>query len=96
MSFDSGQNKRPEVRGAWLAQSLKQPTLDFGSGRDLTVREFEPHIGLCAHSVSLLGILCLPVSLPLPASLSLALKMNKSTEKKKEEEAGGNYQGPQN
>ena len=23
---------------------------DFGSGHDLTVREFEPHIGLCADS----------------------------------------------
>ena len=23
---------------------------DFGSGHDLTVREFEPHVGLCADS----------------------------------------------
>ena len=32
------------------AQSLKRGTLDLGSGRDLTVREFEPLIGLCADS----------------------------------------------
>ena len=29
-----------------VAQSVKHPTLDFGSGRDLTVGEFEPHIAL--------------------------------------------------
>ena len=28
-----------------MAQSVKHPTLDFGSGHDLTVHEFEPHIG---------------------------------------------------
>ena len=36
--------------GAWLAQSVKHPTLDFGSCHDLTVREFEPCIGLCTDS----------------------------------------------
>ena len=30
------------LRGAWVAQSVKPPTFDFGSGHDLTVREFEP------------------------------------------------------
>ena len=30
--------------GTWVAQSVEHPTLDFGSGRDLTVREFEPDI----------------------------------------------------
>ena len=34
-----------------MAQSVKQPTLDFGSGCDLMVREIEPHVGLCANSV---------------------------------------------
>ena len=33
-----------------LAQLVKHLTLDFGSGHDLTVRESEPHIGLCADS----------------------------------------------
>ena len=28
--------------GAWVAQSLKHPTLDLGSGHNLTVHEFEP------------------------------------------------------
>ena len=31
-----------------MAQWVKHPTVDFGSGHDLTVREFKPHIGLCA------------------------------------------------
>ena len=36
--------------GVWVAQLVKRPTLNFGSGPDLTVREFEPHIGLHADS----------------------------------------------
>ena len=28
----------------------KHPTLDFGSGHDLMIREFESHVGLCADS----------------------------------------------
>ena len=34
--------------GAWVAQSVKHLTLDFGSGHDLLVHEFEPHVLLCA------------------------------------------------
>ena len=30
-------------RGTWVAQSLKHPTLDFGSGHDLTFHGIEPH-----------------------------------------------------
>ena len=58
--------------GAWVAQ-----TLDFGSGPDLTVREFQPRVWLCADSVepawdSLSLSLC-----PSPArALSLSLKIN--------------------
>ena len=37
-------------RGAWVAQAVKCPTLDFSSGHDLTVHELEPHVGLCADS----------------------------------------------
>ena len=33
-------------RGAQVAESVKGLTLDFGSGRDLTVRGFKPHVGL--------------------------------------------------
>ena len=32
------------VIGAWVAQSVKRPTLGFGSGPDRAVREFEPRI----------------------------------------------------
>ena len=38
-------------RGAWVAQSVKCPALDFRSGHDPTVRGFKPHIRLCADSV---------------------------------------------
>ena len=33
-----------------MAQLVKHPTLDFGSGHDLTVRETEACTGLCADS----------------------------------------------
>ena len=39
-----------KMRGAWVAQSVEHPTLDFGSGHDLMVCEFEPRVGLCADS----------------------------------------------
>ena len=32
--------------GAWVAQSVKHPTLDFGSGHDLIVCEIDLHVGL--------------------------------------------------
>ena len=32
--------------GTWVAQSVKRLTLDFGSGHNLTVHEFEPRVGL--------------------------------------------------
>ena len=61
--------------GAWVAQSVKGLTLDFGSGHHLTVGGFQLRIGLCADSVE-------PAwdslsALPLLA-LSLALSQNKS------------------
>ena len=34
-----------------MAQSAKRPALDFGSGHEVTVREFEPRAGLRADSV---------------------------------------------
>ena len=69
-------------QGTRVAQSVKRPTLDFGSGHDLTVHDFEPHVGL--HAVSCQRGACLGSpsrSLPLPRlcsfSLSLSLKINK-------------------
>ena len=51
--------------GTWVARSVKRQTLGFSSGHDLMVHEFESHVRLCADSRSLLGILCLLLSLPL-------------------------------
>ena len=36
--------------GTWVAQSVKHLSLDFCSGRDLTVGGSETHVGLCADS----------------------------------------------
>ena len=41
-------NLKRDGRGTWVAQSVKHLTLDFGSGHDLVVHEFEPLIRLCA------------------------------------------------
>ena len=49
-----------------MAQSVERPTLDLGSGYDLTVHGFEPHVGLYADSVE-------PASDPISPSLSLSL-----------------------
>ena len=66
--------------GPWAAQSIKRPTLDFGSGHNLTFYEFEPHIGLHADSAEPdWDSFSPPLSLPLPCfpSPSLSLKINK-------------------
>ena len=60
-----------------MVQWVKRPTLGFGSGHDLTVREFKPLNRLCAVTAqSLLGILFLSLSAPPALSLSLSLKIN--------------------
>ena len=38
-------------RGTWVAQSVKQLTLDFRSGHDLTVHKIELCIGVWAESM---------------------------------------------
>ena len=70
-----------------MAQSVRPPTLDLGSDRDLTVREFEPPIGLCVEGASLLGILSLLLFLPHPSLCvhTLSLKINKLKEEEEEE-----------
>ena len=75
--------KQGEDRGAWVDQSVELPTLNFGSGHNLTVHEFEPLFRY--HAVSTYwGSLSPFVSAPSPAcilslslSLSLPLKINK-------------------
>ena len=54
-------------RDVWVAQSVGHLTLDFGSGHDLMIQEFEPRVEIYADSMKSVGIL----------SLSLCLKINK-------------------
>ena len=39
-----------KFRGAWVVQSVKRPTLDFGSGHDFIAHEIKPCVGLCTDS----------------------------------------------
>ena len=50
-----------------MARSFQPVTLDFGSGHDLMVREFKPHVRLCAGSAE-----------PAWDSLSLPLSLSKN------------------
>ena len=59
-----------------MAQSVERPTLDFGSGHDLTVCGIEPYIGLCTDSVEPTWD-SLPPSLSLSAPPLLSLSQNK-------------------
>ena len=59
-----------------MTQSVKHPALGFGSGHDLTVRDLEPHIRLCADIMEPVWdslSLSLSLSLPLCAPPLLAL-----------------------
>ena len=55
-------------------QSFKRPALDFGSGYDLMVHGFEPHVVLCASGAGLawdpLSRSALPCAHAHPLSLS--------------------------
>ena len=54
---------------------------DFGSGHDLTVCEFEPHVGLCAHS-SEPEKACFRISLCCSPTYTLSVSLSKiNTEK---------------
>ena len=58
-----------------MAQSGEHPTLDFGSGHDLTVRGIEPHVRLCGDSTEPAWDSLSPSVPPLcMLSLSLSLK----------------------
>ena len=44
--------KKLDFMSSYVAQLVKCPTLGFGSGHDLTIPEFEPHVmGLCANGI---------------------------------------------
>ena len=66
-------------RGAWLAQSVKCLTLDFGSVYDLRIVGSSLALGSALTAWCLLGILALPLSAPplLAYTTSLKNKMNK-------------------
>ena len=72
--------KTPLPWGAWVAQSVKHPILGFGSGHDLKVHEFKPHVGLCTDSVEPAWDLSLPLFLPLPPP-TFSLSENKLKKK---------------
>ena len=57
-------------RGAWMAQSVKCPTLDFGSGCDVVVGS-SPALGSVLSVESLSDYLSLSFSLNLSLFLSL-------------------------
>ena len=61
-----------------MAQSVKHPTLDFGSGHDLAVCGFGPHVGLCTGNAEPAWDFLSPsLSLLLPCFLSFSLKVKK-------------------
>ena len=55
--------------GTCVAQWVKHPTLDFGLRHDLPVRGLKPPLGSALIAQSLLGILSLLLSLPLPPQI---------------------------
>ena len=61
-----------------MVQLAKHLTLDFGSDHDLTVRGFEPLVGLCMDSVETAWDSPSPsLSAPPLLALLLSLKINK-------------------
>ena len=54
-------------RGALGAQSVKRPTLHFGSGQDLTVCDMKAHVRLYASAEPAWDSLSTPLSCPFPA-----------------------------
>ena len=71
-----------------MAQSVKHPTPEFGSGHDLTVDEMEPCIRLSAQR-AWLGFSPLPLSLPLLCSHSVSVSLSKINVKKKKKNVNG-------
>ena len=61
------------MSGTWVAQLVECPTLDLGSGHDLTVCGIEARVGLCADSEGPAWDSLSPLSLPLPCLHFLSL-----------------------
>ena len=71
--------KKRQHWGTWVAQSVVS---DFGSGHDLPVRGFEPHIGLCADCSEPGACFGFCASLPLGPFLARALSLSLSLKNK--------------
>ena len=65
--------------GTSVGQSVKTPTLDFGSGHDLIVCGIDLCIRLCADNVEPAWDFPFFSSLCAPSLLELSLKINKYT-----------------
>ena len=64
----------------WLSRLGVCPTLDFGTSPEFPVREFKPHVGLCADSTERDWDSLFPSLFPSPdcvLALSLCLKNKK-------------------
>ena len=65
--------------GTCVAQLVKCPAFDLGSGHDLMVYKIEPRVGLCTDSMEpAWDSLSLPLSLSFPLSFSLSLCLSLS------------------
>ena len=84
------------LRGAWVAQLVEHPTLDFSSGHDLTVCGIQPCVRLCwpsraclRYSLSL-SLYSSPHSCVCMRTLSLSLSKINRLKKKTFEISEGN------
>ena len=70
---------KKKKRGTWVALSVKRPTLDFGSGRDLLVHGIEPRANSAKSAWDFLSYPSLSASPPLAhvGMCSPSLKINK-------------------
>ena len=70
-SWDSTNCSLKIVQDDWVAQLAKGHTLDLSSGQDLMVQFMgsSPTLGSAQTAWNLLGIISLPLSLPLPCAL---------------------------
>ena len=71
-------NNHIALRGAWVAQSFQQLTLDFSSGHDPKVVGSSPTLG---STLSREDSLCLSLCPSLPCSCVLSLKKQKTKQK---------------
>ena len=70
-------SKPDGFRGTCVSQSVKHPTLDFGSGYDLAVCHLELHIRFCADSAEPAWDPCSPSLSVLPL-LTIVLSLSKN------------------